>query len=319
MYKRYVDDTLWLLPIDADVNSLLSYMNSCHPNMKFTCETENNNSINFIGLTIMHNVLSDNNFGFSTSVYRKPTSTSLYMNFNSFTPLSYRLSVFKSLVYRAFRLCSTWNLVHTDIQIVRSMLLRNCFPSWILDLIIKSLLNSFINPIVKFGPVKERLYIGLPYLGKQTDVVRRKIIKICKRFVPHKDVVIYFKPGRRVANYFRLKDVTPFDLRSQIVYQYTCASCHSSYIGQTSRHLRHRAAEHMGVSHLTYKEVKNKVHSNIREHNLHCPGSTCALQNFTILATGISEQELLVKERLLIARLKPSLNGTTGASELLLY
>ena len=138
------------------------------------------------------------------------------------------------------------------------MLLRNSFPSWILDRIIRSLLNNFINPLVKFGPAKERLYIGLPYLGKQTEFVRRKIIRICKQFIPHKDVIIYFKPSCRVANCFRLKDVTPIDLRSLIVYQFTCASCQASYVEQTSRHLRHRIAEHKGVSHLTYNEVKNK-------------------------------------------------------------
>lgn len=227
--------------------------------------------------------------------------------------------MFKSLVNRALRLCSTWNLVHTEIQNVRSMLLRNCFPSWILDRIIKSLLNSFVNPRVQFGPVRERWYLGLPYLGKQTELVRRKIIQICKRFVPHKDVIVYFKKGRCISDLFRLKDVTPFELRSRVVYQYTCPSCHASYIGQTGRHLRHRIAEHMGVSHLTSKEVKNKVHSNIREHGLLCSGSNCARQNFSILASGNNEQELLVKERLLISRHKPTLNGNTGSFDLLLY
>src|SRR5688572_3346319 len=246
--------------------------------MKFTCKIERN-FLHFIGLTIMHSVLSNNRFCYSTSVYRKPTSTSLYMKFNSFTPLSCRLSVFKCLIYRALRLCLSWNLIHDEIQILRSMLLRNAFPSWILDRIIKSLLNSSINPLVKFGPAKERLFLRLPYLGKQTDVVRRKIMHICKQFIPYKDVIIYFKPGCRVANYFRTKDVTPIDLRSRIVYQNTCASCQASYVGQTSRHLLHRVAEHRSVSHLTDKEVKNKVYSNIREHCYHCPGSDCSLQN----------------------------------------
>src|ERR1700761_3658718 len=82
--------------------------------------------------------------------------------------------------------------------------------------------------------------------------------------------------GRRVANYFRTTDVTKIDLRSCIVYQYTCTSCQTGYIGQTSRHLRHSVAKHRGVSHFTYNEVKYKVHSNIREHCHHCPGSVCS-------------------------------------------
>ena len=54
LYRRYVDDTLWLLPSDADVNILMNFMNARHPNMRFTYESESNESINFIGLTIKH-------------------------------------------------------------------------------------------------------------------------------------------------------------------------------------------------------------------------------------------------------------------------
>ena len=82
------------------------------------------------------------------------------------------------------------------------MLLRNYFPSWIL---LSQLLNIFINRLVKFGPDKERLFIGLPFLGKMTNFLRRKIIRICKKFIPHEDVIVYLKPGRRVANNFRSK------------------------------------------------------------------------------------------------------------------
>src|SRR5688572_8164307 len=114
------------------------------------------------------------------------------------------------------------------------MFLRNCYPGWILDRIIKSSLNSSINPLVRFGPSKERVYVGLSFLGKQSDILHRKIVLICKQFIPHKDIIIYFKPGFRVSNYFKTKDVTPLALRSRIVYQYMCAGCHASYGGQTS-------------------------------------------------------------------------------------
>ena len=126
------------------------------------------------------------------------------------------------------------------------MLLRNSYPSWILDRIIKSSVSNFITPNLKFGPNKERLFIGLPYLGKTSDPICRAIKQICKQFIPHKDVIVFFKPGRRISNFFRIKDATPFDLRSHVVYEYTCTECHFSYIGQTSRHLWHRAAEQSG-------------------------------------------------------------------------
>jgi len=174
LYKRYVDDTLWLLPADADLSQLLNFMNSRHPNMRFTYEAENNNSINFVGLTITHNPLNKLHC-YQTSVYRKSTSTSLFTNYNSFTPLIYRLSAFKSLIYRAYHLCSSWSLFHVEISNIRSMLLRNPYPCWVLDRIIKRSVANFVQPSVKFCPQKERLYIGLLILGSLTDHVRRSI------------------------------------------------------------------------------------------------------------------------------------------------
>src|SRR5215467_10033720 len=101
--------------------------------------------------------------------------------------------------------------------------------------------------------------------------------------------------------------LTGLPVSIRIVYQFTCAGCQSSYIGQTTRHLQHRIAEHAGISHLTGKPVKPVGHSSIRDHCQQCPGSNCTSRNFKILATGISDLELLVKERLLIEQKKPLL------------
>lgn len=314
-----MDDTLWLLPEGSDVSELMVYMNSRHNNMRFTMERETGVGIHFIGLTISHNNLSDSKHGYITSVYRKPTSTALFTNFNSFTHSSYRFSVFRCLLHRAFQLCSSWKLFHDEVACLRSMLLRNAFPSWILDKIIKESISKFVNPKpVLYGPKKDAVYIGLPYLGKPVDNARRAIKQIFKTFIPNKDVIVFYKPGRRISNFFRLKDPTPVELRSGVVYEYSCGTCHCTYIGQTTRHLRHRIAEHAGVSHLTGRPVRCLVHSSIRDHLIHCESGDCSIGNFKILASSSSELELLIKERLLIDSKKPSLNGNVGSFELLL-
>ena len=208
--------------------------------------------------------------------------------------------------------------IHTEIQYFRSVLLRNNFPSWILDSIIKKSINKFLNPCPKFGPQKERVFIGIPYIGQHAEEARRKILHICKNFIPHKDFFVYFKPSFSVKNFFKTKDITPTLLRSYIVYEFKCAICHVGYVGQTTRHLCHRIAEHQGVSHITKNEVKNKVHSKIREHLTSCSGCQISSDNFRVIATGSTDLELLIKERLLIHQLKPQLNGNVGSSDLLL-
>src|ERR1700759_1013753 len=102
----------------------MNYRNTRHSNMRFTYESESNDCIHFIGLTITH-LTENNRHKYLTSVYRKSTSTSLFMNSNSFVSLMYRLSVVKCLVSRAFQLCSTWILFHVEINSVGSILLRN--------------------------------------------------------------------------------------------------------------------------------------------------------------------------------------------------
>src|SRR5206468_6002069 len=111
----------------------MTHMNSRHANMRFTYETEKDECISFSGVNTTHIPSGNNLDGYQTSVYRKPTFTSLFTNYNSFTPLTYRLSVFKCLIYRAYHLCSSWSLFHVEISKLRSMLLRNAYPSWILD------------------------------------------------------------------------------------------------------------------------------------------------------------------------------------------
>ena len=70
LYRRYVDDTLWLLPAGSDLSMLMSHMNSRHANMRFTYETETNDFIHVIGLTITHSTASNNAHRYMTSVYR---------------------------------------------------------------------------------------------------------------------------------------------------------------------------------------------------------------------------------------------------------
>ena len=44
----------------------------------------------------------------------------------------------------------------------------------------------------------------------------------------------------KVKNYFSYKDPIPKDLKSFLVYKFTCASCSSNYIVKTCRHFKNR-------------------------------------------------------------------------------
>ena len=49
----------------------------------------------------------------------------------------------------------------------------------------------------------------------------------------------------KIKNYFSYKDPIPGDLKSFLVYKFTCASCSSSYIGKPCHHFKTRIEEHI--------------------------------------------------------------------------
>ena len=67
-----------------------------------------------------------------------------------------------------------------------------------------------------------------------------------------------------------------------------------------------RAANHMGISHLTNKRVENVKRSAISDHLLACDYAINS-DDFTILSKDSSKHNLLIKEGHLIARGNPVL------------
>ena len=72
-------------------------------------------------------------------------------------------------------------------------------------------------------------------------------------------------------------------IRSGIIYRYSCSNCNVTYYRKTFRHFYTRMVEHMGISNLTGKCLKNVKQSTISDHLLQC-NYTINFDNFEILA-----------------------------------
>ena len=72
LYRRYVDDIICLFNCEVDAMKFFDYLNSRHPNIKFTFEKQNGGKLAFLDILISNE--SDN---FCTSVFRKRTSIDL--------------------------------------------------------------------------------------------------------------------------------------------------------------------------------------------------------------------------------------------------
>ena len=105
-YRRYVDDIFVVITYDY-LNNFLNIINSFHPAIKFTVETELAGQFSFLDVKINRLVSSGLSTNIVTSVYRKPTFTGLFINWNSWCPKKYKISIIKGLHERARRLCTT--------------------------------------------------------------------------------------------------------------------------------------------------------------------------------------------------------------------
>ena len=72
LYRRYVDDIFCMFKYEIDAEKFFKYLNSKHPNIKFTMEKENNKVLPFLDVLVKNEGRT-----FTTSVYSKKTSQSV--------------------------------------------------------------------------------------------------------------------------------------------------------------------------------------------------------------------------------------------------
>ena len=134
---RYVDDILAAFDNEHDSLNFLNFLNNRHPNIKFTIEKPNNHSIAFF-----HGLISGiNNQNLTLQTHYKLTYTGLLLNFKSFTSFSCKISLIKFLIDRSFKICNNWNSFDNDIENIKSNLIKNAHPPFLIDKVIKKYLN----------------------------------------------------------------------------------------------------------------------------------------------------------------------------------
>ena len=144
-------------------------------------------------------------------------------------------------------------------------------------------------------------YFKLPYIANLSHHIKKKLLKLCKEFCKENFNIKLVFNSFKIKNYFAYKDPIPNDLKSFLVYKFTCASCSSSYIGETCRHFKTRIEEH----------VKKDNKSHIFKH-LHSSETCFDSYNslcFKIIDKANSQYDLKIKEALHINWRKPNSNA----------
>jgi hypothetical protein len=224
-YFRYVDDILLIFdPHHTDIQAILVDFNTIHPTLHFTAETENDNHINYLDISI-HRTPT----GLKTSIYRKPTFTDTIIPYNSNHPPQHKYAAVKFLYNRL----NTYDLQDKEykheINMIHNILYNNSFP-------IKPHKPRTPPPEQPTPPPKQQKWATFTYVGKETSYITN--------LFRHSNLKIAYRTNNTVLNHLTHKYKNPNIFSSSGVYKLTCPDCKKAYVGQTGRNFTTRYNEH---------------------------------------------------------------------------
>ena len=205
-YLRYDDNILAAFDSEQDSLNFLDFLNNGHPNIKFTIEKQINHSIAFLDVFISginNQNLTLQTYHKSTYAYHKLTYTGLLLNFKSFTSFSYKISLIKCLIDRSFKICNNWNSFHNDIENIKSNLIKNAYPPFLIDKIIKKYLDYKFSS--KQNQLKDKCdvhYFKLSHVGNLSHHIKNNLSKLCKEFRKENFNINLVFNSFKIKNYF---------------------------------------------------------------------------------------------------------------------
>ena len=307
-YRRYVDDTFILFKEESHCTQFLNYLNSQHPSIKFTSEVEKDCKLSFLDVLV-----HKENSQFRTSVFRKPTFTGLGMSFFSFCSFRFKINSVKTLLSRAYKVCSDFDFMHREFDFLKKYFVNNGYPSFFIDSHIKKFLDKiFIASSPVMSASKQQFYFSLPYFGHQSEKLRLELLNLLSKHFTHIDFKIVLVNKFSIGSLFNFKDKLSKGMLTSIVYRHCCAKCASDYVGSTTRTLRNRVCEHAGRSSRTNNILSSPPHSAIRSHAEKCD-LPVRLEDFAVLGGAPNVIDLRILESLFIQQSKPKLNDMQSA------
>ena len=148
-------------------------------------------------------------------------------------------------------------------------------------------------------PLLLHIFFKLPYVRPFSIVAQNRLGKLLKRSCNNLDVKPAFS-SFKIRYMFSVKDPVPVELRSNVVYKFTCASCNSRYVGETSRLFSTRIREHLN------RDRTSHIFQHI-QHSEACRNS-CSAECFEVIDHATTRFKVKIKEGLHISWEQLSLN-----------
>ena len=301
-YRHFVDDGIGAFANRQHADAFLAYINSLNPDLQYTIEhPSSDGTLPYLDVLIHPDK--------STSVYRKPTHTNLYVKYTSCTTNASKNSVIRSLTRRAYDICSPQHL-DTELQTVRKICLLNGFPPQRTDSIMTEVRRKFLNtpqlPLANFNrqlrAAEPSLTVSLPF--------HPTVSKPIKRILQQHDVKVTHSTGTTLQNLLtKTKTTPPPHLTPNSIYETPCTGCSGFYDGQTYRPITKRMEEHERSYRLnnTADELTGQIKSALGHHG-RTTGHTIAWNDTQILTSTRLRAQLDLTEHAAIQVRRPAIN-----------
>ena len=248
-----------------------------------------------MGLCLLDTLITPKSGGsLETTVYRKPTHTNQYLQWDSHHAITNKYSIISTLLHRAKIICSNQQLLEEEQTNIQKALTACKYPDWATDRMKLKIDTPKTRQNNRNNRTTYRGHITVPY----NEGLSESMKNIGKRY----GIQVHFKSGKTLKyELVAPKDKDHMTNKSGIIYRFKCdrLECDEEYISETARTFGERFKEHL------------KAPSSIHDHS-NTTGHTTNINNFSIV--GREEQNLsrLIKESMFIRVNNPSLNKNIG-------
>ena len=185
MIFRYINDLFCVFHGKDELKQFFIKINSIHENIQFTKKLEQHNQLPYLDVLITKSVDK-----FETTVFRKKTNTNLYMIWSSLCPTKFKRNLLKCLSDRAYRISSSYKVMHLEYNNITEMLLRNGYPlHFIQNQISRFLDNKYCKSNCN-QKSEERIHrpciiLKLPFIGDHSLYVEKELQSFFHRYLSH--------------------------------------------------------------------------------------------------------------------------------------
>ena len=285
VWYRYVDDTFVKIGTHY-LQEFTNHINSQNRYIKFTVEFDKDGQLPFLDTCV--NINDDGST--HVTVYRKPTHTDQYLNFDSNHHLEHKRSVVRTLLNRVDQLVTTEDEKLKETSHVKQALQANGYKEWTFNIKKKPPTNNTNNKMKEHN-----ISVPIPYVHGVSE-------KLTNIFRNH-GVGTYHKPFNTIRSQIvHPKDKTPDVNKCGVVYEISCPECEHNYVGETGRPMHVRLKEHRS---------QNDPMTAIGEH-ISKRGHYINEEQVTILAREDNWWRRKIRESIEIRTRLPTLNRDQG-------